>query len=163
MTRVKVYSVLICLTLLCLTANVRADAVFTFDNTPIGTQTPFSITNNGLTAQFSSDGAFEVASQSEMQFAAPFNGNYLLDSPEADGSFLEIDFSAQVTGASMDFATDDPAESKSKTLYRRTSAAFHPRLNCSRSTTAPRSAAAVPLANIPADLIFHRAPLASVE
>ena len=93
---------------LCLSASARADALFTFDTgVAAGTDTPFSITDNGVTAQFSSTtGDFKVGPAG---FAAPFSGNALLDSSQGDDAFIPlfINFNTLVTGISMDFVTDD--------------------------------------------------------
>jgi hypothetical protein len=94
----------------CLATSARADALFTFDTgVATGTDTPFDLTNNGVTAEFSSTtGAFEV--EPNFGFAAPFSGNLLADSSEGNNAFIPliISFNTLVTGITLDFATDDP-------------------------------------------------------
>jgi hypothetical protein len=82
-------------------------ATFNFDSDPIGEPTPFSDTNHGLTATFSSPadpGGFAV----NPSFFTTLTGNVLLDpGPSgASGIPLDIAFSANATSVSMLFATD---------------------------------------------------------
>jgi hypothetical protein len=89
---------------LCFSASARADALYTFDSgVSSGTSTPFNLTDNGVTATFSSPGQFEV--EPNFGFAPPFSGNVLAD--DLSGAPLFISFSTEVTSISLDFATDD--------------------------------------------------------
>jgi hypothetical protein len=107
--------VLFLLVLLLWTAGIaRADAVFNFNSDPVGpdfygASTPFSNTDNGLTATFSSPafaGGFAVALVPF--FAPPFTGNMLYDPGRVPVSNIALDiaFSSNLTSISMDFATD---------------------------------------------------------
>lgn len=85
----------------------RADSVFNFDSDAVGTATPFSDTNNGLTASFSTaadPGGFVIATS----FFKTLTGNVLLDPGPANASSipLSIAFSNNAASISMDFATD---------------------------------------------------------
>lgn len=101
------------LTLMSLTRLSQAQSLYTFDSgvTP-GTSTPFSLTNNGVTAQFSTtSGAFIIETQSGMQFASPFSGNYLFDTstpPDANIPLI-VNFSTMLNSVTVDFATDGPS------------------------------------------------------
>lgn len=82
-------------------------ATFNFDSDPIGEATPFSDTNNGLTAAFSSPadpGGFAVAAS----FFTTLTGNVLLDPGPSGASNIALDiaFSASASSLSMLFATD---------------------------------------------------------
>jgi hypothetical protein len=96
-----------------------ANVVFDFENQPIFTETPFTLTNAGVSATFSGPadvdpGAFGIASN----FPSPtgfqyrlMNGDFLTIGSAfgASGSALTIAFSAPVTTFTLDFALDDPA------------------------------------------------------
>ena len=85
-----------------------ASSVFNFDSVQFGTPTPFSDTNNGITATFSSTadpGGFEVRG---MFLFVTLTGNELMDPGPAAAAFipLTITFSRNVTSVSLNFATD---------------------------------------------------------
>lgn len=82
-------------------------SIFNFDSDPVGEATPFSDTNNGLTATFSSPadpGGFAIAPS----FFSTLTGNVLLDPGPAGAAVIPLDiaFSTNATSASMAFATD---------------------------------------------------------
>lgn len=86
----------------------KADSIFDFEDVPPGTTTPFSETNGGITATFSSSadpGGFETVTTF---FAPPIAGNVLLDPGPSDASSIPLDlsFSQPLSSVSLDFATD---------------------------------------------------------
>lgn len=91
----------------CLTVALAGSAraqTYTFDATPFGTGTPLSITQAGVSARFSSPSdprAFEVVSSF---FSAALPGRVLY-SPTS-GAFLDVGFSAPLSGLSLSFATN---------------------------------------------------------
>jgi len=91
----------------------KADlATFDFDSLAVGDSTPFSLTNNGLTASFSSPGSDPGAFEIIPSFFSTLTGNVLLTPGPAGLSNipLVIDFSQPVTSISLNFAlnTGDP-------------------------------------------------------
>jgi hypothetical protein len=87
---------------------VRAGSVFDFEDVPVGTSTPFSETNNGVTASFSSPadpGGFTITPSF---WAPPIVGNVLFDPGPSGASSIPLDvvFSSPITSVSLDFATD---------------------------------------------------------
>lgn len=110
MSTFRNFRVLFLLVLLLATVGVaRADSVFNFESDPLGTATPFSDTNNGLTAAFSSSadpGGFMIVPS----FFHTLTGNVLLDPGPAnvDSIPLSIAFSNNASSISMDFATNSP-------------------------------------------------------
>jgi hypothetical protein len=88
----------------------RADSIFNFESNAVGTSTPFSDTNNGLTATFSTSadpGGFVITTS----FFLTLTGNVLFDpGPAGVNSIpLSIAFSNNATSISMDFATNSGA------------------------------------------------------
>ena len=100
-----------------------ADVSFDFENQPIGTETPFSMTRQGLEASFAGPadvdpGAFGIGSN--FQTATGFQyrlmqGDFLTIGTAfgASGSVLTVTFSAPVTAFAFDFALDDPLNASS--------------------------------------------------
>ena len=96
-----------------------ANVVYDFENQPIPTETPFTLTAGGTSATFAGPadvdpGAFGISSN----FPTPTGFQYRLMQGDfltigsafgASGSALTITFSAPVTGFSLNFALDDPA------------------------------------------------------
>lgn len=96
-----------------------ATALFDFENQPIFTETPFTLTTGGVSATFAGPadvdpGAFGISSN----FPSPTGFQYRLMQGDfltlgsafgASGSALTITFSAPVTAFSVNFAIDDPA------------------------------------------------------
>lgn len=96
-----------------------ANVSFDFENQPIFTETPFSMTSGGVTASFAGPadvdpGAFGIASN----FQTPTGFQYRLMQGDfltigsafgASGSALTITFSVPLTSFAFDFALDDPA------------------------------------------------------
>jgi hypothetical protein len=85
---------------------VSANSIFITGEIPFGTATPFFVTNNGITASFSSPadpGGFETAPTS-----FSFGPEVVLDPGPAGASFIALDifFSAPISLISMDFATE---------------------------------------------------------
>lgn len=82
---------------------------YNFLDQPITTPTPFSDTQGGVTATFSSPadpGAFQV----ETSFFETLTGNVVVNSGAADSVPLIVSFNKLVTSASLNFATDDPLD-----------------------------------------------------
>ncbi len=81
-------------------------ATFDFSSLPFGDSTPFSLTNNGLTASFSSPGdpgGFEIFSS----FFETISGVLLSPGPAGkSGIPLNIDFSQSVNSISLQFALE---------------------------------------------------------
>ncbi len=82
-------------------------ATFNFSSLPVGDSTPFSLTDNGVTASFSSPGdpgGFQIASS----FFVTISGNVLYTPGTAGqtGIPLNIDFSQSVNSISLQFALD---------------------------------------------------------
>ena len=80
-------------------------AVFNFDNLPINTQTPFTDTNNGLSATFSSGDPVSgyIVADSESAFVS-ITGYLLVTYPYGNDTALTITFSEPVTSISFDFS-----------------------------------------------------------
>lgn len=95
-----------CLLFLVSTPLYSSVSTFNFDSDVLGTPTPFTDTNNGLSATFSSPadpGAFNIASS----FFVSLTGNVLLDPGNGTSNIpLIVDFSSDVSSASLLFATD---------------------------------------------------------
>ena len=86
---------------------LRADATFNFDSDTLGTTTPFTDTNNGVSATFSSPsdpGGFLVIGVSTFD---TLTGKVLIDNPSTNRT-LAIQFSSLQSAISLDFATDSP-------------------------------------------------------
>lgn len=95
-----------------------ATALFDFENQPIFTETPFTLTTGNVSATFTGPadvdpGAFGISSN----FLTPTGFQYQLMQGDfltigsafgASGSALTITFSAPVTAFSVNFAIDDP-------------------------------------------------------
>jgi hypothetical protein len=85
---------------------MSANSMFITGEVPFGTATPFSVTNNGITASFSSlagdPGGFVTAPSS-----FSFGPEAVLDPGPAGASFIALDifFSTQLSSISMNFAT----------------------------------------------------------
>jgi hypothetical protein len=98
-----------------------ATAVYNFENQPIGTETPFTLVSNGLSATFAGPngvdpGAFGISSN----FLTPtgfqyrlMNGDFLTVGSAfgAIGSALTITFSSPITAFTLDFGLDDRSNS----------------------------------------------------
>lgn len=96
-----------------------ANARFDFENQPIFTETPFSLSDGGVTATFAGPadvdpGAFGISSN----FPSPTGFQYRLMRGDfltigsafgASGSALTVTFSAPVTAFTLSFALDDAA------------------------------------------------------
>ncbi len=92
---------------------VARAASFTFETTALGTTTPFSLTDSGLTANFSSpDGAVFIVSGS---FFQSLTGNVLLDA-DAPLHALDVSFNSPVNFVSFNFAVNDPAAASALTM-----------------------------------------------
>ncbi|MDB6002253.1 MAG: hypothetical protein JWP52_3952 [Rhizobacter sp.] len=95
-----------------------ASVLYDFENQPIFTETPFTMTAGGVSATFAgpSDvdpGAFGISSNFQSPTGFQYrlmNGDFLTIGSAfgASGSPLTITFSAAVTSFSLDFALDDP-------------------------------------------------------
>lgn len=86
---------------------LRADATFNFETNTVGTTTPFTDTNNGVSATFSSSsdpGGFLVIGVSTFD---TLTGKVLIDNPSTNRT-LAIQFSSLQSAISLDFATDSP-------------------------------------------------------
>jgi hypothetical protein len=86
----------------------QASTVFNFDNDNVGTSTTFTNTEQGLSATFSSSadpGGFVVYPT----IFETLTGNVLGDPGPAgmDGLDLDVSFSQNLSGITLDFATDD--------------------------------------------------------
>ena len=86
----------------------KAVSTYTFEDVALNTSTPFSVTENGVTASFSSPadpGAFTITTSF---WAPPISGNVLFDpGPSGASSIpLNVSFSQPLASISMDFATD---------------------------------------------------------
>jgi len=104
--------------LACAAPARAATALFDFENQPIFTETPFTMSAAGVSATFSGPadvdpGAFGISSN----YQTPTGFTYRLMSVDfltvgsafgASGSTLTISFDRPVTGFSVDFALDDP-------------------------------------------------------
>jgi hypothetical protein len=100
-----------------------AVVLYDFENQPIFTETPFTLTSGGVSAAFAGPsavdpGAFGIASN----FPSPTGFQYRLMSGDfltigsafgASGSPLTITFSAPISAIRFDFALDDPAHTTS--------------------------------------------------
>jgi len=110
----RTFLVLVCFLVLPPLALSQAPVKFDFDiGTPTlvvsQTNTPFSQTVGGLTAQFSSPtgGAFGIQSDASTGWRmSQFSGKYLYDN-DLDRSTLSIRFSGSITALSLVFATAD--------------------------------------------------------
>jgi hypothetical protein len=85
----------------------RADALYTFESIATGTSTPFSDTENGITANFSSTpaGGFTITTSF---WVSPILGHVLFD-PGPSGSQsipLDVTFSSSLTSVTLDFSTE---------------------------------------------------------
>lgn len=85
----------------------KADALYTFEDVATGTSTPFSDTENGITANFLSvpAGGFTITTSF---WVSPISGHVLFD-PGPSGSQsipLDVSFSSSLTSVTLDFATD---------------------------------------------------------
>jgi hypothetical protein len=89
---------------LILSAPVRAQAAsFNFESVPLGTTTPFSVTNGGVTASFSSpDGAVFFVGNS---FFSTLTGHVLLDA-DAPLHTLIVTFDQPINAGSVRFAVN---------------------------------------------------------
>jgi hypothetical protein len=86
----------------------KADALYNFEDVALNTSTPFSDTESGITANFSSPadpGGFTIITSF---WVAPISGNVLYDpGPANAGSIpLDVSFSSSLTSVTLDFATD---------------------------------------------------------
>jgi len=104
-------------TLLAIASPAHASvATFDFENQNIGTETPFSLTNNGVTATFASTGddpsGFGGAFGIVANFGSTYkrmSGDFLsVGSARISNDPLTITFSQAITSFSFDFALDDP-------------------------------------------------------
>jgi hypothetical protein len=96
-------------------AGPTAGAVFTFDNFPVGTATPFSDTQGGVTAQFlpAFGSGFVLVPVSSTGFGPPLMGNLLTNGGPMGESHtdLAVIFSKTVFAVSVDFGlfpSDEP-------------------------------------------------------
>ena len=92
-------------------SSARADAIFDFDAVTQGTQTAFSDTQNGITANFSSSGDPGGFGVGPSFFAPPIANNVLL-SPGSNfetGSFIPLfaTFDTPLYSVNLDFALND--------------------------------------------------------
>jgi hypothetical protein len=79
--------------------------VYTLENVPVGTTGPFCVTQDGVTAQFSSDSGpqfFVVANNSTYGFQPPFSGNVLTDGNNGQHQGLLVTFSTPIRTVSVD-------------------------------------------------------------
>ena len=120
MVRLPMPIVSIALTSLLAALPARAtSANFDFENLPLATETPFQVSNDGVTAQFSGPssvdpGAFGISTN----FPSPTGFQYRLMSGDfltvgsafgAIGAALTITFSTAINAFSVNFALDDQA------------------------------------------------------
>ncbi len=109
-----------------LTANFMPDVnsvMFDFDSgSPaliISQATPFDQTAKGLTAHFSSPGAFSIQNDATTGLAlSQFSRNYLY--PKGSGGVVEIEFSQPVFGLTLSFATLDYQDIVAPSMVRLT-------------------------------------------
>jgi hypothetical protein len=104
-----------------------APILYDFEDQPIGTVTPLTMTESGLSATFAGPsaidpGAFQISfNSSSGPFPAPYrtmDDTFLTVGPAfgAPGATLTITFSAPVSALSLLFALDDPANATSLSL-----------------------------------------------
>lgn len=84
-----------------------ADALYNFEDVALNTSTPFSETESGITAHFSStpSGGFTITTSF---WVSPISGHVLYDpGPSGASSIpLDVNFSSPLTSVTLDFATD---------------------------------------------------------
>ena len=96
---------------------MHAAALFNFEGNPVGTYTPFTDVDNGISATFTSNGdpgGFAVFGS----FFTTLSGNVLVDPGPAaiDGLELIVDFSKELDSVSLDFAINPLSASDTFTL-----------------------------------------------
>jgi hypothetical protein len=77
-------------------------AIYTFDDLAVGTTTPFSDTQGGVTAQFNGDASTTGVVTANSSFAPPFMGNILMSGGGHFGLF--VTFSTPIHNVSVDVA-----------------------------------------------------------
>ncbi len=103
--------------LLTVVPALHASSVFNFDNDALGTYTPFTDVNNGVSATFTSNGdpgGFEI----QQSFLQNSPGNFLIDPGPAysDGLSLTVSFSNRLSSVSLDFGINSLTSSDTFTL-----------------------------------------------